>query len=96
MQDVQSPPVQTKEHKKLILPPYGFSEVTPPGKWSAIAEFDVKQTNDLEVPVVIVGLASYAGKGAWAKQLMVEDVTLRNRTPNQVQSVRLGWIIITG
>lgn len=61
-QDVQSTPAQTKEHKKIILPPYGFSEITPPGKWTAVAEFDVSQSNDLDVPVVIVGLGSYGGK----------------------------------
>lgn len=88
-------PEQKKEDKKPILPPYGFSEITPPGKWSAVAVFDVNQTNDPEVPVVIVGLGAYAGKGDWAKQLMVDNVTLRNRSQNQMKSVKLGWIIMT-
>lgn len=94
-QETQSPSEQTRERKKTILPPYGFSEITPPGKWSAVAEFDVSQTNDHDIPVVIVGLGSYAGKGAWAKQLMVDNVTLRNRTEKEIQSIKLGWIIIT-
>jgi len=94
-QDVEPPPAQTRGHKKRVLPPYGFSEATPPGKWDAIADFDVPQTNDPDVPVVIVGLASYGGKGAWEKQLMVDDVTLLNRGPNLVKSVKLGWIILT-
>jgi hypothetical protein len=94
-QESQATSEQTRERKKTILPPYGFSEITPPGKWSAVAEFDVSQTNDPDIPVVIVGLGSYAGKGAWAKQLMVDNVTLRNRTQKQLRSVKLGWIIIT-
>lgn len=90
LQDIESPPSQSNGRKKRILPPYGFSEATPPGRWAAIAEFDVTQTNDPDIPVVIVGLASYAGKGEWAKQLMVDDVTLRNRSGNLIESVKLG------
>ena len=95
MQNGQTEQVQTEKHKKSILPPYGFSEATPPGDWAAIAEFDVSQTSDPDVPVVIVGLSSYSGKGQWAKQLMVDEVSLRNRSPNPVRFVRLGWIIIS-
>lgn len=94
-QRAQSTSEPTKERKKTVLPPYGFSEITPPGQWSAVAEFDVSQTNDPDIPVVIVGLGSYAGKGAWAKQLMVDNVTLRNRTEKQITAVKLGWIMIT-
>jgi hypothetical protein len=94
-QDVQSTSEQSKRTTKPILPPYEFSEITPPGKWSAVAVFDVNQANDPDVPVVIVGLGSYSGKGAWAKQLMVDNVTLRNRSPDQTKSVKLGWMIIT-
>jgi hypothetical protein len=94
-QDVEVQPAQTKERKKIVLPPYGFSEITPPGNWTAVAEFDVSQSSDLDVPVVIVGLASYGGKGAWAKQLMIDDVTLRNQSQKQLKSVKLAWIIIT-
>lgn len=95
LQDIQTTSPQTKGRKEPILPPYGFSEITPPGEWSAVAVFDVNQTNDPDVPVVIVGLGSYAGKGAWAKQLMVDNVTLQNRSQNEIKSVKLGWIILT-
>jgi hypothetical protein len=91
LQEVEPPATQTtKVHKKRILPPYGFSETTPQGSWAAIAEFDISQTDDPNTPVVIVGLASYGGKGQWAKQVMVDEVTVRNRTSNFVKSVKLG------
>ena len=94
-QEVQSTPEQTKQRKKIVLPPYGFSEITPLGTWTAVAEFDVSQSSDVDVPVIIVGLGSYAGKGAWAKQLMVDNVTLRNQSTNQIKAVKLGWIVLT-
>ena len=93
LQQVEPTQVQDFDLQKK-LPPYGFSEITPTGNWSAIADFDMTQTNDLNAPVVIVGLSSYTGKGAWVKQLMVDNVTIRNRSPNSVKSVKLGWIIL--
>jgi hypothetical protein len=93
-QVVQSTPEQIK-HKRQILPPYGFSEITPGGTWSAVADFDNDQTHDPDVPVGIVAMDSYAGKGAWAKQLMVDNVVLRNNSKDQVKSVQLGWIILS-
>jgi hypothetical protein len=74
---------------------YGFSNSTPSGNWSAQADIDLSQTNDPNVPVVIAGLRSYAGKGNWQKQLMIQSVILKNNTPNTVRSVKLGWIILT-
>ncbi|HSE30606.1 MAG TPA: hypothetical protein VLA93_03410 [Pyrinomonadaceae bacterium] len=93
-QDVAPTQPQTKKPKKRVLPPYGFSETTPPGTWAAIADFDISQTRDPDIPVIIVGLSSYAGKGLWAKQIMVDEVTIRNRSATSIDSVRLGWIII--
>jgi hypothetical protein len=73
---------------------YGFADPTPSGNWSATADFDLQQTEDANNPVVIVGLRSYAGKGAWGRQLMVDTVTIHNRTAVPVSSVKLGWIIL--
>ena len=95
LQEAQSLEEKTKQHKKEIPPPYGFSEQTPPGDWAAIAEFDVNQKDDPYAMAIIVGLASYGGKGQWAKQLMVQDVTIRNRSTSVIKSIKLGWIIIT-
>src|SRR5689334_22596071 len=71
------PPKPAKKQRE-ILPPYGFTEVTPGGKWQAAADFDTTQKRDPDVPVVIVGMSSYAGKGAWARQFMVDEVTVKN------------------
>ncbi len=74
---------------------YGFSESTPVGVWSARADIDTTQVNDPYVPVVIAGVRTYAGKGNWGKQLMIQGVTLKNRGPKAIAKVKLGWIIIT-
>lgn len=87
------PPKPAKKQRE-ILPPYGFTEITPAGKWHAAADFDISQTHDPDVPVVIVAMSSYAGKGAWAKQFMVDEVTIKNNSSNPIKSVRLGWIIL--
>jgi hypothetical protein len=74
---------------------YGFSEATPFGEWTARVDIDPTQSPDPYVPVVVSGVRSYAGKGAWGRQLMIESVTLKNRTPRMVTGVRLGWIILS-
>lgn len=74
---------------------YGFSEASPLGDWVVRADFDVFQSNDPDVPVVLAGIRTYTGKGAWRKQLMIEGVTLNNRTPKVIQAVKFGWIIMT-
>ncbi len=74
---------------------YGFSESTPFGTWSARVEMDQTQSPDPYVPVVVASLRSYAGKGHWGKQLMIESVTLKNRTDRTVAAVKLGWIILS-
>jgi hypothetical protein len=56
---------------------YGFSEEAPGGDWSAQSDIDVTQSNDPNVPVVIAGIRSYAGKGKWGKHVMVERSLLR-------------------
>ena len=73
---------------------YGFSESTPFGTWSVRVEMDQTQSPDPYVPVVVASLRSYAGKGNWGKQLMIESVTLKNRTDRTVAAVKLGWIIL--
>jgi hypothetical protein len=74
---------------------YGFSESTPFGTWSARVEIDQTQSPDPYVPVVVASLRSYAGKGHWGKQLMIESVRLKNRTDRSVAAVKLGWIILS-
>jgi len=74
---------------------YGFSEPSPAGDWVVRADFDISQSNDPDVPVVLAGIRMYGGKGAWQKQLMIESVTLSNRTQKQIQEVKLGWIILS-
>ena len=74
---------------------YGFSESTPFGTWSARVEMDQTQSPDPYVPVVVASLRSYAGKGHWGKQLMIESVRLKNRTDRTVSAVKLGWIILS-
>lgn len=55
---------------------------------------DSEQTENPDVPVVIVGLGAYAGKGAWAKQLMVDNLMLTNRGASEAITVKLGWSIV--
>ncbi|MBA3356981.1 MAG: hypothetical protein H0U18_13790 [Pyrinomonadaceae bacterium] len=74
---------------------YGFSERSPSGDWVVRADFDVFQSNNPDVPVVLSGIRSYTGKGAWLRQLMIESVILNNRTAKPVERVKLGWIIMT-
>lgn len=74
---------------------YGFSEITPLGAWSAQADIDRAQLDDPNVPVVVAGLRIYAGKGDWRKQLMIQSVTVSNRSLKAVAKVKLGWIIIS-
>ncbi len=74
---------------------YGFSEEAPSGDWSAQSDIDVSQSDDPNVPVVIAGIRSYAGKGRWGKHVMVESVVLKNQTEKAVEGVKFGWIIIT-
>lgn len=73
---------------------YKFSEASPTGDWLAQADIDVIQSNDPNNPVVIAAIRSYVGKGSWRKQLMIESVTLKNRTTKSVKAIRLGWIVI--
>lgn len=73
---------------------YLFSEATPAGDWLGQAEFDISQY-DPKMPVIIVGIRSYVGKGNWRKHLMIESIVLKNRSPNAIKSFRLGWIIMT-
>jgi hypothetical protein len=86
---------QTKGKKPDPSKNYGFSEATPEGNWIAGVDFDVQQTSDPEVPVVVTGVRSYAGKGSFGKQVMVDSVVLRNRSLKLLKSVTLGWILIT-
>jgi hypothetical protein len=74
---------------------YHFSEATPAGDWVAQPDIDIFQSNNPDIPVVIAGVRSYVGKGNWRKQLMLENVVLKNRTPQAVKAVRFAWIIIT-
>ena len=74
---------------------YGFSETTPVGAWSAQADIDTAQLDDPQVPVVVAGFRIYAGKGDWRKQLMIQSVTVTNRSSKAVSKVKLGWIIIS-
>lgn len=74
---------------------YGFAEEAPSGDWSAQSDIDVSQSDDPNVPVVIAGIRSYAGKGRWGKHVMVESVILKNHTEKSVEAVKFGWIIIT-
>lgn len=73
---------------------YGFSEEAPEGDWSAQTDIDVAQSNDPNVPVVIAGIRSYAGKGKWRKHVMLESVVLKNHSDKAVRAVKFGWIII--
>lgn len=73
---------------------YGFSETTPSGDWVAQADFDIFQSND-SMPVVLAGIRTYTGKGAWRKQLMIESVTLKNQSQKSIDAVKLGWIILS-
>ena len=74
---------------------YGFSEPAPFGDWAAVFDIDGSQTEDPNVPVVITGLRSYAGKGKWQRHLMLQSAILKNNTPNRVRAIKLGWIILT-
>lgn len=73
---------------------YGFSEATPSGDWVAKADFDIFQSHD-SMPVVLAGIRTYNGKGAWRKQLMIESVTLKHQSQKSIDAVKLGWIIIS-
>jgi len=74
---------------------YLFTEATPGGDWLAQSDFDISQTNDSEIPVVIAGARTYMGKGKWQKQLMIQEVVLKNHTDKRVSAITFGWIIIT-
>ncbi len=84
----------SNQERSAIANNYGFSEATPPGNWSATAVFDLEQVHDPRLPAVIVGIRSYAGKGKWGKQLMVDTVTVKNQSETPIDSVKLGWRII--
>jgi hypothetical protein len=74
---------------------YRFSEPTPSGAWLAEPDIDAAQSNDPSNPVIIAGISAYVGKGNWRKQLMVDGLTLKNRSSKSTKAVRFGWIIIT-
>lgn len=89
------PNIKVEDERVSPANNYGFSEATPFGSWSAQADIDTTQLDDPHVPVVIAGFRVYAGKGDWGKQLMIQSVTVTNRSSKAVAKVKLGWIIIS-
>ena len=85
---------KVKDERESPSNNYGFSDPTPSGRWSVRADFDSLQIDDPSVPVVIASIRSYAGKGNFGNQLMIESVTLVNRLPTKIAGVKIGWIII--
>lgn len=75
---------------------YYFSEAGPAGDWFFRgADFDINQTANASLPVVIGGLSMYMGKGNWLRHLMIESIVLRNRSGKPIEAFRLSWIIVT-
>jgi hypothetical protein len=60
-----------------------------------VADFDLSQIDNSDIPVVIVGIRSYVGKGNWRKHIMIESVVLKNRSVKALKAFRLGWFIMT-
>jgi hypothetical protein len=59
------------------------------------ADFDINQTHDPTIPVVIAVIKSYVGKGNWRKHLMIERIVLKNRTSKAIKTYKLAWIIMS-
>ena len=84
----------SRQEQSPMQKDYGFSVTTPKGNWSATADIDLQQTDDPNIPVAVVGVRSYAGKGDWGRQLMIDTVTIHNRSAKAVSAVKLGWVIL--
>jgi hypothetical protein len=95
LQSALSKKVKGQKPKPNPANNYGFSELTPRGEWSVRIDVDPAQELDPYVPVIIVSERFYAGKGDWGRQLMIEDLSLKNRTLQDVTGLRLAWIILT-
>ena len=74
---------------------YFFTDPTPSGEWSARVETDPDQRVDPYAPVAVVSVRSYAGKGQWGRQLMIESISLKNRTAGKISGVKVAWIILS-
>ena len=92
-----SPAKATKElNTKKPTPEnrYFFTDPTPFGEWTARVETDPDQRVDLYAPVAVASIRSYAGKGQWGRQLMIESISLKNRTIGKISGVKVAWIIL--
>jgi hypothetical protein len=88
----QGPVAQDKEDRAKIFAEEGAEG--PAGKWWVSALPERNQRDDFNVPVFVVGTRSLTAHGRFTN-LIVAGVTLKNRTPKVVNSVRLGWSLAT-
>ena len=63
-----------------------------PGKWFVAAVPDESPVDDINVPIIVVSTRSLSGNGKW-KNLIVADVSLKNRTEKTVKRVGLKWML---
>jgi hypothetical protein len=47
------------------------------------------------MPVIIVAIRTYVGKGNWRKHQMIESIVLKNRSPKAIAAFKLGWIVLS-
>jgi hypothetical protein len=76
------------------LPP-SFFEVPkgPDGNWTAYVSPDLKQDEDLQIPVVVAGAGAIQGP-ANRRGMRLGCGVLKNRSQKSVAAVRLRWILI--
>lgn len=81
--------------KEPITDRNSFSKPGPGGKWTLGISFDIPQTNDDSVPVVISKMVNFMGHKKW-RNAKVTGLTLNNRSTRSVKAVQLRWIITSG